>query len=330
MAVALPLNRFGRLDLRDRDESLALTGEVWEPHKGQLLNGRFRLRWNQFNLSRSAIGALDFGSTSLIEAEPKAPVYRVCMPLAGSIQHTVEGVEAVSVTHTAVVHRPRAALKLLMTPQTCLFAGFEEAAVDAAIRARLGDDWAGGGLAIAIETNRGRGAAFRSFVNWLTHEIDADEQNLGASPKSIAAMDATLLELFVDALVSSEASADEKRFKQIGEFRLRQLLDWIDGNLGEAFGMTELAVIARTDVRAVRDAFRRHRNMSPTEYVMNRRLERARNMLEHAAADVTVTSVCVACGLFHFGRFSARYKQRFGEAPSQTLARSAEGRRAAP
>lgn len=328
MGLALPLHRYSRLDLRDRDESLALTGEVWEPHKGCLIDGPFRLRWNQFNLSRSAIGALEFGSRSLIEAEPKAPVYRVCIPLKGAIQHTVEGVEAVSVAHTAVVHRPRAALKLLMTPQTCLFAGFEEAAVNEAVRSRLGDEWRSGGLALAFDTDRGPGAVFNSFVNWLVREIDASEIDLDASSKSIAAMDSALLELFVDALVSGAPLADENRLRQIGEFRLRQLLDWIDDNIGESFGLTELAAAAHADVRAVRDAFKRHRNVSPTEYVMNRRLERARIMLENADAETTVTSVCVACGLFHFGRFSARYKARFGQTPSQTLACTAARRRA--
>jgi AraC-like DNA-binding protein len=44
-------------------------------------------------------------------------------------------------------------------------------------------------------------------------------------------------------------------------------------------------------------------------------------MLEAATPAATVTEVATECGFFHLGRFSARYRQAFGEVPSSTLAR---------
>nr|WP_243645044.1 helix-turn-helix domain-containing protein [Rhodovulum euryhalinum] len=35
----------------------------------------------------------------------------------------------------------------------------------------------------------------------------------------------------------------------------------------------------------------------------------------------TVTEAAITCGFGHLGRFSAAYRARFGEAPSQTRAR---------
>ena len=89
MGRPLPLHDHTRLMTVDRDESQARASDVWEPHKGDLLGGKFFLRWNQFDLVRSAIGALEFHSDSLIVAEPQAPVYRVCFQIEGAIDHNI-------------------------------------------------------------------------------------------------------------------------------------------------------------------------------------------------------------------------------------------------
>lgn len=321
MRVELPLQDHTRLIVEDRDESQVRAGALWEPHVGRPLGGPFYLRWNQFNLTRSAIGALEFRSRSQVTAEPRAPVYRVNFQLAGCMRQIVAGAEVVSGRTTAAVHAPRAPLSLDMAPQKSVFAGFEEAAVDAALGARMRERRRGRKPVAEFALDHGAGLAFHSFLAWLIGEIDSRQSSLVKSPKSLAAIDRSLLELFADALAGDTAEFEAPRLNRIGEFRLRQLEDWIDANLEEPFGLTEMAAAVGADVRGVREAFLLSRSMTPTEYVMNARLDRSRRLLLEARPGTTITSVCVACGIFHFGRFSARYKARFGEMPSQTLAR---------
>lgn len=61
--------------------------------------------------------------------------------------------------------------------------------------------------------------------------------------------------------------------------------------------------------------------LAARSFVVERRLVAARRLLESAGADGTVTDVAMCLG-FHFGRFAGQYRDVFGEAPSQTLARA--------
>ena len=74
-------------------------------------------------------------------------------------------------------------------------------------------------------------------------------------------------------------------------------------------------------MRTVQNQFREKLHETPTEYLRNRRLERARAELADAPPDsgVTVTDVAVRWGFHHLGRFATTYRARFGESPSHTL-----------
>ena len=59
------------------------------------------------------------------------------------------------------------------------------------------------------------------------------------------------------------------------------------------------------------------------QYLRQIRLDRARaDLLNETEAVNSVTEVAFRWGFMHQGRFSAEYKQRFGETPSQSLQRS--------
>lgn len=85
---------------------------------------------------------------------------------------------------------------------------------------------------------------------------------------------------------------------------------------------TELArdvgVTSRTLLRTFQEEF----GVSPKRYLLLRELHAVRRSLRTAAAtDDRVADVLVRHGVWEFGRFAARYRQTFGELPSQTLGR---------
>jgi len=80
--------------------------------------------------------------------------------------------------------------------------------------------------------------------------------------------------------------------------------------LAAAAGVTE-----RTLARAFRDTF----GVSPLQYVLLRQLHTVRRDLRAAAGDSTVSAVLMRHGIWDHGRFAARYRRHFGEAPSATL-----------
>ena len=101
--------------------------------------------------------------------------------------------------------------------------------------------------------------------------------------------------------------------------RARQLADDMD----RLPNIAMLAATLRVSMRTLEKAFVSATGLPPKQYFLHRRLNRARQAL--LAADPfggdSVTSVAVGLGFIELGRFAVRYRQFFGETPSQTLQR---------
>ncbi|MCU7946124.1 MAG: helix-turn-helix domain-containing protein, partial [Candidatus Thiodiazotropha sp. (ex Cardiolucina cf. quadrata)] len=67
------------------------------------------------------------------------------------------------------------------------------------------------------------------------------------------------------------------------------------------------------------DCFRKFVGSTPMQYLRKIRLEKARERLQVGNPDDNVTQVAMACGFTQLGRFSAWYKQVYGETPCQTF-----------
>ena len=84
--------------------------------------------------------------------------------------------------------------------------------------------------------------------------------------------------------------------------------------------VSSLCRIVGLSERSLRDAFYSVRGMSPTQWMLNERLQSVRRALTDGdSALITVTGVATNYGFFELGRFAATYKQAFGESPSETL-----------
>jgi AraC family transcriptional regulator, ethanolamine operon transcriptional activator len=70
--------------------------------------------------------------------------------------------------------------------------------------------------------------------------------------------------------------------------------------------------------RTVERAFRQELDSSPAQYLLKYRLCRAREDLIRGGH--AVTNIATKHGFYELGRFSMRYRQLFGELPSETLA----------
>jgi AraC-like DNA-binding protein len=82
-----------------------------------------------------------------------------------------------------------------------------------------------------------------------------------------------------------------------------------------------LARAAGVSVRTLQEGFRQRFGRSPSVYLRDLRLQRAHDILRKSdsAGEQTVTSVALACGFGHLGRFAVSYRDRYGVSPSVTL-----------
>jgi AraC-like DNA-binding protein len=84
--------------------------------------------------------------------------------------------------------------------------------------------------------------------------------------------------------------------------------------------MLEISLAIGVSGRTLRLACQEQFGVSPTQYLLLRRMRLARRALRQADPDLTrVTDVATDLGFWELGRFSVKYREIFGESPSTTL-----------
>ncbi|WP_211443174.1 AraC family transcriptional regulator [Collimonas humicola] len=105
-----------------------------------------------------------------------------------------------------------------------------------------------------------------------------------------------------------------------GKFnRLEALEQYIQERLCAPLTLADLARAAGVSVRGLNALCHQHHGVAPMDLLRNIRLDAARRRLL-AQAEANITDTAFEFGFAHLGRFSAYYKQRFGELPKQTRA----------
>ncbi|WP_165065981.1 AraC family transcriptional regulator [Paludisphaera rhizosphaerae] len=138
---------------------------------------------------------------------------------------------------------------------------------------------------------------------------------------------AASLEL-LEAALACIATEESPTPPEIGRPRLRRheiirrCLEFIEDQGPGPIRVAALADAASVSDRTVRAAFHDYFGLSPIKYLQMRMLHRVRQTLRRASADsTTVTKVLADHGIWEFGRFACRYREQFGESPSETLRR---------
>jgi transcriptional regulator GlxA family with amidase domain len=101
---------------------------------------------------------------------------------------------------------------------------------------------------------------------------------------------------------------------------MERLERWVDAHLAEAITLDRLCALSGVGGRILQKSVMALRGQSPLEWVAARRLAAVRARLLNGPPDVAISTVALDCGFAHLGRFSAAYRQAYGELPSATLA----------
>jgi AraC-like DNA-binding protein len=98
--------------------------------------------------------------------------------------------------------------------------------------------------------------------------------------------------------------------------------DYIHAQAADNPSVADIAEAAGVGVRALARGFEKHFGISPQRYLQQYRLDRVHEALRAPGGETTVTEVAMQWGFLQLGSFAARYRERFGESPSQTLKRA--------
>ena len=135
------------------------------------------------------------------------------------------------------------------------------------------------------------------------------------------AMEQGLIQMLVTCLTTARARAGDhvKRRHARTMVRIEEVLA---EHLSQPLRMPELCALVAVSDRTLRSCCAEFLGMSPTQYVLLRRLKEVRRELRDA--NLNTVSVAEVAHRFRFaelGRFAETYRATFGEAPSATLQR---------
>jgi AraC-like DNA-binding protein len=103
---------------------------------------------------------------------------------------------------------------------------------------------------------------------------------------------------------------------------LKRAIEYIKVNISSAIELSEIAKHAGVSSRSLQTAFKLFKGMTPLRYLRTLRLEGVRKDLLSSSSDgVPIAEIARNWGLSHAGRFSAAYRDLFGELPSATRER---------
>ncbi|HRI63697.1 MAG TPA: helix-turn-helix transcriptional regulator [Polyangium sp.] len=172
---------------------------------------------------------------------------------------------------------------------------------------------------LMLNPSQPRTAAVTGLAELLCQEMERPEPSL----LSIAALrDA----LFTAMLTGANHDGNEflsKPALQVAPACVRRVEEYIVAHAGKPITLEELVAVAGAPARSLQRAFKRFRGTTPVGFLRQVRFDLAHQRLRDAPAHTSIIDVVKEFGLGHAGRFSAEYKQRFGESPSETLARAA-------
>jgi transcriptional regulator GlxA family with amidase domain len=97
--------------------------------------------------------------------------------------------------------------------------------------------------------------------------------------------------------------------------------EYIEINLHRKIMMLELKQHTKCSERSLQMLFKKHLNKSPFEYIEEQRLLKAHELIKQYKQSKKTTDIAREAGFRHLGRFSVKFKKRFGIHPS-VLARS--------
>lgn len=165
----------------------------------------------------------------------------------------------------------------------------------------------------------GEGRALVRYLAMLCRLLDNDCPTALASEIPHAIIDC-LPGLLLRTLPHNHSEEFHRSAEPLDPAYLRRVEDYLLEQASEDISMRDLVRVSGCSARAIHHSFRKLRGVSPMRYLRDYRLAMSRDaLLEARATGGSVTEIALSCGFTHMSKFTAHYKARFGETPSQTL-----------
>ncbi|MDP3908518.1 AraC family transcriptional regulator [Novosphingobium sp.] len=309
---------------RDIDEVRAHVGRMYCDHTLQLVNRRSDLdtRTSRLECRALTVAEVTYGADVLVTPGSFDRFYLVQVPTAGRAWVTVGGEQHACLPGRATVQNPEQPVemfwsadcrKTVLRYERASFERFAELAGGAPVKRALA-------MEPSVALTETAGVALASILRSLSDLSQVARDGLPPILK------AHLETCFMSALLMLQDRAALDRFQQADRHApspaVGKVRDYLHAHAHEPIGLAELCAVGGVPLRTLHHQFRCCLGVTPLQLLRDIRLERVRADLLRGGPGISVTGVALNWGFDHFGRFAAHYRQRFGEAPRETLHRT--------
>ncbi|GLP66279.1 MULTISPECIES: AraC family transcriptional regulator [unclassified Streptomyces] len=268
------------------------------------------------------VGLMTFGQRTRVDPGRTPSHYHVNIVLRGAIEAATGRQEMVATAGDAMVFTPTQQHRLLSCAHGEQHLGIkiDRSLVEAELEALLGRTLqAPLEFAFDFDLATAPGRSWRSTLDLLLAESDNTSGLIGRRPVQqhfervlVSGLLLAQTHNYTEALLRPQPPAYPRT--------VRKAVDLIEAHPETPFTVGDLARAAGVSVRRLQEGFREHLGVTPLTYLRNVRLDRVHADLLTGATGVT--EAAGRWGFSHLSRFSAAYRERFGAAPSETLAGS--------
>lgn len=132
-------------------------------------------------------------------------------------------------------------------------------------------------------------------------------------------MSEALLRLIFEKARFSGRRNDNRPTHKAPPRQIRLAVEYMHVNISRPICIHDIAIACRVTMRTLEAGFRNYFETTPTAYLRRIRLDAVRNELAHGETAMRISEVARRWGFVDMGRFAVRYREAFGETPSQTL-----------
>jgi AraC family transcriptional regulator len=146
--------------------------------------------------------------------------------------------------------------------------------------------------------------------------VDAELTPGGAGGRLAAESLANVLAVHLIRHVSATRQSTRRRNGTLPRAKLRAVVEYIEEHLDSGPTLEQMAAIARLSPNYFAWQFKRATGLPPHQYVLDRRVERAKQFLQ-TGSDISLAEVAAEAGFSDQSQFSHHFKRLIGVTPGQ-------------
>ena len=278
----------------------------------------FEVRYNGVYFPGMWLGYIDYGTAVTARISPTRHDFWLQIPLQGRMESSL-GVQCdrrrgviSSPVDVHVVRTEAQMARLTVCIQSDALARHLALLLDDAPQAPLE-------FQPAIDLEQGYGRSLARVLRCAA--LDFEREGWCGNPVIAGRFEDFVMTGLLLSQPSNYSQALCKRARPIAPRDVRRAVEYIHENLSEPITLDDLVRECGVAGRTLLKHFHDFKGISPMRYLRNLRLARAREALQKGRV-AQVNEAVSRWRFAHAGRFSIEYRKRFGESPSETLAKA--------